>query len=52
MSNYFNASGANQPAIVLAALVSAFAAFCVWLAYDTGAAAATGSPAALPSWRS
>ena len=36
MSNYFNASGANRPAIVLAAMVSAVAAFFVWHAYDSG----------------
>ena len=36
MSNYFNASGANRPAIVLAALVLAVAALFVWLAYDAG----------------
>lgn len=36
MSNYFNASGANRPAIVLAALVSAAAALSAWLAYDSG----------------
>src|SRR4029077_18541845 len=36
MSNYFSASGTNRPAIVLAALVSAFAAFFIWPAYDTG----------------
>ena len=36
MSNYFNASGANRPAIVLAALFSAAAAFFVWHAYDAG----------------
>ena len=37
MSNYFNASGANRPAIVLAALVLAAAALSAWLAYDSGA---------------
>ena len=36
MSNYFNASGANRPAIVLAALVSAASALSAWLAYDSG----------------
>jgi len=36
MSNYFNASGANRPAIVLAAMVSVVAAFFVWHAYDSG----------------
>jgi len=36
MSNYFSASGANRPAIVLAALGLAAAALSVWLAYDGG----------------
>jgi regulator of protease activity HflC (stomatin/prohibitin superfamily) len=36
MNNYFNASGANRPAIVLAALVLAAAALSAWLAYDGG----------------
>ena len=36
MSNYFSASGANRPAIVLAALVLAAAALSAWLAYDSG----------------
>ena len=35
MSNYFKASGANRPAIVLAAVVLAFAAAAAWFAYDT-----------------
>ena len=35
MSNYFNANGANRPAIVLAAVVLAFAAAVAWFAYDT-----------------
>ncbi len=30
MSNYFSASGTNRPAIVLAALLSAVAAFFIW----------------------
>jgi regulator of protease activity HflC (stomatin/prohibitin superfamily) len=36
MNNYFNASGANRPAIVLAAVVLAAAALSVWLGYDSG----------------
>jgi len=36
MSNYFSASGTNRPAIVLAALLSAVAAFFICHAYDTG----------------
>ena len=36
MSNYSSASGTNRPAIVLAALLSAVAAFFIWHAYDTG----------------
>jgi regulator of protease activity HflC (stomatin/prohibitin superfamily) len=36
MNNYFKASGANQPAIVLAVVVAAVAALSAWLAYDTG----------------
>ena len=35
MSSYFKAKGANQPAIVLAAVVLAFAALAAWFAYDT-----------------
>ena len=35
MSNYFKANGANRPAIVLAAVVLAFAALVAWFAYDT-----------------
>ncbi|WMT71624.1 slipin family protein [Bradyrhizobium sp. Ash2021] len=35
MNNYFKASGANQPAIVLAVVVAAVAALSAWLAYDT-----------------
>ena len=34
MSNYFKANGANRPAIVLAAVVLAFAAAVAWLSYD------------------
>src|SRR5258708_1517630 len=36
MNNYFKASGANQPAIVLAVVVLAGAALSAWLGYDTG----------------
>jgi len=36
MNNYFNASGANRPAIVLAAVVLAAAALSAWLGYDSG----------------
>ena len=35
MSNYFRAKGANQPAIVIAALILAFAALVAWFAYNT-----------------
>ena len=35
MSNYFKANGANRPAIVLAAVVLAFAAPVAWFTYDT-----------------
>ncbi len=35
MNNYFKAKGANQPAIVLAVVVLAFAATVAWFAYDT-----------------
>ncbi|MGB6395966.1 MAG: SPFH domain-containing protein, partial [Bradyrhizobium sp.] len=35
MSNYFKAKGANQPAIVLAAVILAFAALVAWFAYNT-----------------
>ena len=35
MSNYFKANGANRPAIVLAAVVLAFAALVAWFSYDT-----------------
>jgi len=34
MSNYFKANGANQPAIVLAVIVLAFAALAAWLGYE------------------
>ena len=33
MNNYFRAKGANQPAIVLAVVVLAFAATVAWFAY-------------------
>ena len=36
MNNYFKASGANRPAIVLATLFAAAAALSIWLAYDSG----------------
>ncbi len=36
MNNYFTASGANRPAIVLAILFAAAAALSIWLAYDSG----------------
>lgn len=36
MNNYFKASGANQPAVVLAVVVLAGAALSAWFAYDTG----------------
>jgi regulator of protease activity HflC (stomatin/prohibitin superfamily) len=36
MINYFNASGTNRPAIVLAALLLAAATLSIWLAYDGG----------------
>src|SRR5712671_830125 len=35
MNNYFKAKGANQPAIVLAIMVLAFAATVAWFAYVT-----------------
>ena len=35
MNSYFKAKGANQPAIVLAVVVLAFAALAAWFAYDT-----------------
>jgi len=34
MRNYFTANGANRPAIVLAAVVLAFAALAAWYSYD------------------
>jgi regulator of protease activity HflC (stomatin/prohibitin superfamily) len=37
MNNYFRTKGANQPAIVLAAVVLALAAFVAWFTYDTNA---------------
>ncbi|SDK05326.1 MULTISPECIES: SPFH domain-containing protein [Bradyrhizobium] len=36
MNNYFKANGANQPAIVLAALFAAAAALCAWFGESTG----------------
>jgi regulator of protease activity HflC (stomatin/prohibitin superfamily) len=36
MNNYLKASGANRPAIVLAALLLAVAAYLVWQAYESG----------------
>ncbi|HTO61830.1 MAG TPA: slipin family protein [Bradyrhizobium sp.] len=36
MNNYLKASGANRPAIVLAALLLAVAAYLVWQAYEGG----------------
>jgi regulator of protease activity HflC (stomatin/prohibitin superfamily) len=36
MNSYFKASGANQPAIVLAVVVLAIAALGAWLGYDLG----------------
>ena len=37
MNNYFKAKGVNQPAIVLALLVAAAAAWCAWLGEQSGA---------------
>ena len=37
MNHYFIAKGINKPAMVLAFLILATAAACVWLGYDTGA---------------
>jgi regulator of protease activity HflC (stomatin/prohibitin superfamily) len=37
MNSYFKAKGVNQPAIVLAVLVAAAAAWCVWLGGQSGA---------------
>jgi regulator of protease activity HflC (stomatin/prohibitin superfamily) len=36
INKYLKANGANQPAIVLAGLFAAAAAYCVWLGHDTG----------------
>ena len=37
MNRYFIAKGVNKPAIVLAVLIAAAAAWCAWLGQDTGA---------------
>jgi regulator of protease activity HflC (stomatin/prohibitin superfamily) len=37
MNHYFIAKGVNKPAIALAVLIMAAAAYCVWLGYDSGA---------------
>ena len=37
MNHYFMAKGVNKPAMVLAVLIMAAAAYCAWLGYDTGA---------------
>jgi regulator of protease activity HflC (stomatin/prohibitin superfamily) len=37
MNRYFTAKGVNKPAMVLAALIAAAAAWCAWLGQDTGA---------------
>jgi regulator of protease activity HflC (stomatin/prohibitin superfamily) len=37
MNRYFTAKGVNKPAIVLAILIAAAAAWCAWLGHDTGA---------------
>ena len=37
MNNYFKAKGVNQPAIVLAVIVAAAAAWCAWLGEQSGA---------------
>jgi regulator of protease activity HflC (stomatin/prohibitin superfamily) len=37
MNRYFIAKGVNKPAIVLAVLIAAAAAWCAWLGHDTGA---------------
>jgi regulator of protease activity HflC (stomatin/prohibitin superfamily) len=37
MNRYFTAKGVNKPAMVLAVLVAAAAAWCVWLGQNTGA---------------
>jgi regulator of protease activity HflC (stomatin/prohibitin superfamily) len=36
ISKYIKANGANQPAIVLAGLIAAAAAYCVWLGQNNG----------------
>ena len=36
MNRYFIAKGVNKPAIVLAVLIAAAAAWCAWLGHDTG----------------
>ena len=37
MNSYFIAKGVNKPAIVLAVLIAAAAAYCAWHGYETGA---------------
>jgi regulator of protease activity HflC (stomatin/prohibitin superfamily) len=37
MNRYFTAKGVNKPAMVLAALIAAAAAWCAWLGQDMGA---------------
>jgi regulator of protease activity HflC (stomatin/prohibitin superfamily) len=37
MNSYFKVKGVNQPAMVLAVLLAAAAAYCAWLGHDTGA---------------
>src|SRR5262245_63093893 len=37
MNNYFKAKGVNKPAIVLAVLILAAAAYCAWLGYSGNA---------------
>jgi hypothetical protein len=37
INRYIKANGANQPAIVLAGLVAAAAAYCAWLGQSNGA---------------
>ncbi len=36
MNRYFTAKGVNKPAMVLAVLIAAAAAWCAWLGHDTG----------------
>src|SRR3954470_3534667 len=36
VNKYLKANGANQPAIVLAGVIAALAAVCVWRGQDTG----------------